>query len=456
MKKILCLILALTLACSLVACGNPGDDSTQPTESNPIETTTPVTPAPSQLVFMDYGKPGLGPFVYRHEILNGYDRMITDTCFTFDVIDMYAALQNTSFFNESGRNLTMTIGEEAKFYHLNLPMYIFGNTISGEIGGTEENPDFTINLSSLHQTAYFYTPNVISLTITYNPEADDYLSKIQTYPHEVLSSLVDILFANYVVYGKDSDGLNYNCDEDDPILPNDLSEKVENDNGAYIFCRTFGDGYVTYEIFFEEERALSDTILVGRPVETTAYDELPYDINDMVTAGFGDTDVHHIDTFGNNVFTGVNSEYTAPLIDSLRYYKTYGNTGVEYFIGLTAACMEEEHTYFDYIGTYTISEDKIVESDLYGYFAITGNEDGKRIDEEKRLISVISNLLPEATITRVGEVEDNLVEYTIQYTYLGVSSEKTMLVYVTDVFAETDILPLGADSSHNHNHNHTH
>lgn len=457
MKKILCVLLALLIMISLAACGN--DVETSPPDDTATENTmptTPETPAPRKLIFKDYGIPAISQFEYIHETLNGFDRSFIKTFMTFDEIDMYAALQNTSFFNESGRNLQMTIGEDAKYYHTNLPMYDCVRSVYGEIGGTEENPDFTITLTSLFQTAYFYTPNAISLTITYNPEAEDYIGKIQDYPYEVLATLLGADYANYVVYGKDSDGLNYLYDTEEPLLPNDLSDEAESNNGSYMYCRTFGDGYVTYEIFFDEDRALSDDILVGRPIENSTYDKLPYKIDGMVGANFGGSDPNHIHDFGNKVFTGINSEYVSPLVSSVRHSKTYGSNGVDYTIGLTLECLEEEYTYFDYIGTYTISEDTIVESDLYGYIAITGNEDGKQIDEEKRLISVISNLLPEATITRVGEVEDNLVEYTIQYTYLGVSSEKTILVYVTDMFAEVEILPIGEQLEHNHDHNHNH
>lgn len=459
LKRILCAILVFLMITSLAACSQNGVEPTKPSVS---ENTTPTeTLKERKLIFMDYGIPVIEPFAYFHEEIAGVDRMFTNTCFDFDIIDMYSAVQNSSFFSSSnGRNLQMINGEEAQYYHPDYPMYTFTNGVYCELGGTDEKPDMTITVNSAHQTAYFNNPNAIRLVITYNPEVEGYLGMIQDYPHEILTTLLGWQFADFVVYAKDSDGLDYYADE--VILPTDLSENADSGSGGYMFCRTFEENQVTYEIFFHEDIALGDQYLIGRPVENTTYNMLPYKIDSIVDETFGGADPSDIYSFGDKLFTSINPEYETVLVSSIRHEKMIDDGNAIYSIGFT---IEIPDTYngIDCLVTYTMSEGTIIDSDITWYLSterttINENINMNTVMAEKtlqadinRFIEIVKLILPDSTITVVEGVEEGAFKYQINYTLLGIPGNKTFDIAYSSEHIESYLLPEGVDHVHTHN-----
>ncbi|MBQ8627189.1 MAG: hypothetical protein IJ419_13670 [Agathobacter sp.] len=453
MKKMLCVLLVLIIILSLGACSQI--EEPDPTTENPNQTASDLTqPTERKLIFKEFAIPVIEPFQYVHEEIAGVDRSYTETCFNFDIIDMYAALQNSSFFNSSnGHNLKMMTGEDAMFYHSDFPMYDFYNSVYCELGGSDKSPDVTISLDSIWQTAYFTTPNGIRLTMTYNPDAEGYIGMIQDYPYEVLATIIGEEFANFVVYAKDSDGLDYIYEES--ILPTDLSENADAGNGGYRFCRTFNENQVIYEIFFYENTALGDQQLIGRPIVESTYESLPYKINSMVGEGFGGYDISDISHFGDKIFTTYNADLPV-LASSIRHFKTVDGNQALYDVGFT---LEQPDTWniIDYIASYTISENEIVDVDLTGYFSLEHDDVEFEHPEQHfdALIQILNNLIPNSTITCIKEVDRTVRTYQIDYAYLGIERSETFTIYISSDAVSTQF-DMEDFPSYPHEHNHQH
>lgn len=467
LKRIFCALLVIIMIVSFAGCGS--DTSTTPSDNTAPENTTPTdsnTSTPRKLIFEEFEPPVIEPFPYFHEEIAGVKRMFTTTCFNFDVVTMYSALQNSSFFGSSnGRNLQMKSGEDAAYYHPDFPMYTFVNGVYCELGGTEEKPDMTISVDAYHYTTYFTNPNAIRLTMTYNPEVEGYIGMIQDYPHEILNALIGWEFADFVVYGKDSDGLDYYLDE--AIQPNNLSDNADAGNGGYTFLRTFEENKVIYEVFFYEDVMLGDQDLIGRPIESSTYELLPYKLDSIVSSGFGGTDPADIYTFGDKIFTSINPAYKTVRVTSVYHDKTITNNGFIYNIECVVE-IPDTNNVLDLLVTYTVSEGKIINPDMMLYLAVDRSVNISEMTGDKliekataadidKIITIVKSLLPDSTITKV-DTEEDMYQYQINYTLFDTTFSKVFNIYTSSEHVELTVLPNGVnpDSTHNHEHDHNH
>ena len=164
------------MSITLVACGEH-ETKIEPTENEATENIVPdntETPVLRKLILKEMDMPTIDVHPYFHEDVAGIVRGYSDTNFKFDIIDMYAAVQNSSFYSQVGRHLQMMTSEDSQFYHPDYPMYDFYNGVYCDVGGTEELPDISIALESTWNSTYFTNPNAITLVVTYNLEALQY------------------------------------------------------------------------------------------------------------------------------------------------------------------------------------------------------------------------------------------------------------------------------------------
>ena len=244
----------------------------------------------------------------------------------------------------------------------------------------------------------------------------------------------------------------------------DLSDNADASNGCYRFCRTFAENKVTYEIFFEEGLALSDDVLIGRPVENATYENLPYKLDSILSDKFGGTNPADIYTFGNKMFTSIYPEFKTVLVPSIYHSKTIQADKVLYNVEFVIEIPETE-TYLDFLTTYTMSEGELIKSDAAWYISIdravdiSEMTDNKEVEkatqaEIQRLIQVAKLILPDIEFTKI-DTKDLSYKYQINYTLFGESVSKTCEFFTTLNSVELSV-ELNDAHEHNHNHDHNH
>ena len=310
MKKVFCLILAVLLLVSLLACGKE-DTTTNPTcseeettpsvtvkeDSKPNEPSAPAVDMEYADGFEWWGQksvklPKMQEMTWETVAITGeVNRIVATTPFNVNAEDVWLKLQNNSFLNESYNPATYSYAEDTRFYEEGYPYFYVKETIdAGAKGGSGSmNVTFTTNCEDYSNISgismYFWNP--------------DGFSNVENIQENVYGVVNDVYgdYADILVYGKDSDNKRY---DGGSWYAQSFSEVVEFGEYAYCFERHIDNigKKIEFNVWVWNRTNFNLGNMYGIPKDSV-YSQFPVGYNDFIPEDFGSTNPFEGRTFGS-------------------------------------------------------------------------------------------------------------------------------------------------------------
>jgi hypothetical protein len=442
LKKLLALFLACVMALSLVACGG-NDDATKPIDSNKetvatnpsegdvvvdptVNTDEPDVTQPSEpensstWTVKEMSFPPLDRLIVEKKpIIEGVNVAIAKTPLEIDLDSVKDQVAQLDFVKEYYTDFAYSTNEyvDGEFY--NDAGYQFSYWGFDEYGANLKTNEYS----------KFYLQNDLSFGGERDSSEYSNYKALYLHIHDVpvgqlsqddiyeVAKLVFGEYAEYLVYAKDSDGVNTSNKN---VQEGNMSEWIElDDDTIYAATREIEENYeglLDYSFrIYVYQNPYKDWNLdcYGKDV-TPIYDSFTYKFEDLLSEDFGNRDIFTYSTFGDKYFSEMKSEtdYTVTSIDHCSVKKAISADGTMYYEilfnvygwvdGMKASELSYGYEYIEKDGEIAYIDGSI-KGDLYNYQNLVDvtNKDAACKAMMKDIRGAISKLMPDLDLTGV-------------------------------------------------------
>lgn len=343
MKKLLAMLLALTMVLSLAACGgddtpkrdddekettaqtgdsNKNDDNSteasDPIKSENNDTTNPETIEPpaqnDTWSFKEMGLPQIPALKLQEK--EGYT--LIETPISCDVEELCAYMQTLPCF-ENYSSVYYTRSEAVTFSRNE----VFAVTITDAITLIEDRGTDYIKIEFTTSPYKYLNYSDVSILITeIELTADLQNALMDSFDHAGLEPL------KFALQGKDLDGKQSNGESfRGDQTADSMGEQIAQGDYTYGLRRSFLEGENYYTFGYWVADSYEKNYRAGDVLYTPSYQTLPYQLSDQYKQDFGGNDPFDCGTFGNELLTSLFNDYHSSVVDSLEYSTTKFSSG---------------------------------------------------------------------------------------------------------------------------------
>ena len=326
MKKSLCLFLIVVILLSLVACGKK--NNTEPTGESTPETTEATVPDVTEPTSTEHTenidenefyqcwemnpnlKQEIEKISYEEVDVDGNKVKILTTMLNFDATEVLVALQENPYIAKNYQELYSYKEDGHKFItvdeNTNYNVVSESEYIMSDLGASAQ-----IKIKTEKIKHYYKTPSEI--LINFSSSKKELLSQEEIY--KVLQITVP-KFAEYLVYGKDLDGLD--VEGHDLLVESYMEECLTEEDCTYQISRQlldFGDYFEVEFLVSVKENVHENFETHAFPYESEIYNKTEFTTENIFSENYPKLSPFNYEDFANAMFKDLIPDYQYVKID---------------------------------------------------------------------------------------------------------------------------------------------